>query len=250
VRIVDSATGKPAGPTIDPPGDTVHEVDWSADGSRLMARNLTFNNGGVYVYDPASGDQVGAINGLIVAAALSPDGTKVAYFGEATRADLSVRVVRVDSGDTVATLVGHNSNVEAIAFDRAGDRIATGSDDASARIWDASTGEQLRRLDNDRRVIKHIAFSDDGSFVAVTGNGLAVFNAQTGRQLVFVPGYDAAIAFSPDNRLIAAVGPGDQTVSAVHCDVCVDDVDSLLALADQRITREPTAAERREYLEP
>ena len=247
VRIVDPETGDAKGPTIDPPSDYVNQLEWSADGTRLLVRALD-PAGGVFVYDTASGDEIGSVPGLIVSAALSPDGTRVAYFGAATKSDLSVRVVDIESGDTVVKLVGHNSNVEAIAYDGDGDRIATGSDDASARVWGANTGRQLERLDNGGTAIKALAFSDDGRFVAVSGNGLAVFNA-AGARLVRVPGFDGDVEFSPDDELVAAVGPGDETVSAVRCDVCVDDVDSLLALADERITREPTAAERAEYLD-
>jgi WD40 repeat protein len=216
----------------------------------LMARVLDASGeSGVYVYDTASGDEVGSVPGLVVSAALSPDGRRLAYFGLETQADLSVRVIDIDSGDTMTTLVGHNSNVESIAFDGDGSRIVTGSDDGTARVWDAESGDELRVLHNPGLAVKSVAISADGRFVATTGNGLAVFNADTGRQLLTVAGFDAKVEFSSDDKLIAAVGPGDTTVSAVRCDVCVDDVDSLLALADERITREPTAAERTEYLD-
>jgi WD40 repeat protein len=249
VRIVDPVTGDAKGPTIDPPGNSVDQVQWSADGTRLMVRSVALTGGGVFVYDTASGEEIGSVPGVIIAAALSPDGHRVAYFGQATKADLSVRIVDIEMGATALSLIGHNSNVESIAYDGDGSKIVTGSDDASARVWDADTGEQLVRLDNQGIAVRKVAFSHDGNFVAVSGEGLAAFDADTGRELMRVPGFDDEIDFSPDARLIAAIGPGDDKVSIVPCDVCVDDVDSLLALADQRITREPTAAEREEFLD-
>jgi WD40 repeat protein len=160
-----------------------------------------------------------------------------------------VRVVDIDSGDTVESLLGHTSQVSSIAYSGDGSRIVAGSDDASAIIWDAETGDQLGpRLNNQAIAVTGVAFSADGRFVATVGKGLVVWSAETGRELMRVPGFESAVDFSPDAKLIAAVGPGQKTVSLIDCDVCVDNVDSLLSLADERITREPTAAERAEYL--
>jgi WD40 repeat protein len=139
--------------------------------------------------------------------------------------------------------------VGSIAYSTDGRRIVTGSADASARIWDAETGESLRRLNNDGLPVSGVAISDDGRFVATTGRGLAVWDADTGRQLLRIPGFDSVVDFAPDGKSLALVGPGTKTLSVIDCDVCVDNVDSLLALADERITREPSASERNEYLD-
>ncbi len=249
VRILDPKTGKAAGPTLDPAGSGVSQVAWSADGSRLMTRDLRDGGGGVTVYDTKTGDEIGAVTSLMLTAAFSPDGERVAYYGAATRRDLSVHIDDVETGDTVTTLTGHNSSVNSIAFSADGSKIVTGSDDATARVWDAETGEQLTRMANGGLGVKRVAISQDGRFVATAGNGLAVYSAETGRELMRVPGFESEVEFSPDDKLIAALGPGEARVSVIDCDVCVDDVDSLLALADERITREPSVAEREEFLD-
>ena len=212
-----------------------------------MAQTLT---NGVGVYDTETGEQLVSVSGIILAADLSPDGESVALYGSPTREDRRVDVVNVDSGEKSVSLLGHTAAVSSIAYSGDGTRIVTGSDDASARIWDESTGEQvLPRLNNRGIAITHVAFSENGRFVATVGDDLAVWSAETGRELMRVAGFKDEVELSPDGKLIAAIGPGNQTVSFIDCDVCVDDVDSLLDLADERITREPTAAERIEYLE-
>ena len=59
----------------------------------------------------------------------------------------------------------HNGSVYEVAFSPDGSRLATGSDDSTARIWDAETGKELQRLEHDSSV-NALAFSPDGSRLA------------------------------------------------------------------------------------
>lgn len=51
--------------------------------------------------------------------------------------------------------------VNAVAFSSDGRKIASGSD--AVRLWDVSTGEQLRLLDGHTDRVTSVAFSDDDS---------------------------------------------------------------------------------------
>ena len=44
------------------------------------------------------------------------------------------------------TLTGHKDVVSCLAASPSGDRIASGSDDRTVKVWDASTGQELRTL--------------------------------------------------------------------------------------------------------
>ncbi|HOH51602.1 MAG TPA: hypothetical protein PLI98_12765, partial [Candidatus Hydrogenedentes bacterium] len=71
-------------------------------------------------------------------AALSPDGSQFAMASGAT-----VRIVDTDTGLPVRTLSGHLQTVTAVAWSADGTRIASGSLDYTARVWDAVTGEHI-----------------------------------------------------------------------------------------------------------
>jgi len=61
---------------------------------------------------------------------------------------------------------GHAGQVLAVAFAPDGATIATGGVDRTARIWDARTGAELRRLTGPTGLILSIAFAPDGATAA------------------------------------------------------------------------------------
>ena len=99
----------------------------------------------------------------------------------------------------------------AVAFSPDGTRVATGSGDGSARVFDAATGAEMCRLDHDGGVCA-VAFSPDGARVATgSGDGSArVFDAATGAEMSRLDhdGPVSAVAFSPDGARVAT-GSGD-----------------------------------------
>jgi GTPase SAR1 family protein len=64
------------------------------------------------------------------------------------------------------TLEGHNDSVNSVAFDPAGKMLASGSYDATVRLWDVSSGKLLRTLEGHTGNVDAIAFSVDGQLLA------------------------------------------------------------------------------------
>ena len=67
--------------------------------------------------------------------------------------------------------------MNAVAFSPDGTRVATGSNDGSARVFDPATGTQISRLNHSDRV-NAVAFSPDGTWVA-TGSNVAAHGYST-----------------------------------------------------------------------
>ena len=89
--------------------------------------------------------------------------------------------------------------------------MVTGSLDRSARLWDASTGAELRRFVGHSEAVRAAGFSPDGTHL-VTGSWDAtakVWDAGTGRELRSLAGHAGrvhAAAFSPDGTQVVTGG--------------------------------------------
>ena len=59
------------------------------------------------------------------------------------------------------------------AFSPDGARIVTASEDKTARIWDANTGEQIATYSGHDDAVWHAAFSPDGARVVTSGDNTA-----------------------------------------------------------------------------
>jgi hypothetical protein len=119
----------------------------------------------------------------------------------------------------IFTLYGHTNSVESVAFSPDGTRIATGSADQTAKVWDARTGRPQLELKGHTYGVVSVAFSPDGRRI-VTGGGrrkkpgeAKVWDARTGAPQLELKGQTAplwTVAFSPDGRRIVT-GSLDQS---------------------------------------
>lgn len=69
---------------------------------------------------------------------------------------------KLDYLEPQAKLKGHTDKLRMVAFSPVGDRIATASNDGTARLWDIK-GNQLAKLAVDAPEVRSVKFSPDGS---------------------------------------------------------------------------------------
>ena len=112
------------------------------------------------------------------------------------------------------TMKGHTDTVCSLAFSPDGMTLVSGSFDKTVRLWDVTTGKQLRTLKEYANRIYSIALHPDGkTFVSINGgtNNVYLWDIATGEQLWMLKGNSTSVAFNPDGKLLAS-GSDDNTV--------------------------------------
>jgi WD40 repeat protein len=172
------------------------------------------NTGGVALWDVAGGKKVRDFLGHTASAeavAFSPDGRFAVSSG--VHADGTVRLWNVQTGKEVRRL-RHPApqTVFALAWLPDGKRIVTCDHDRSIRLWNAATGEQVSAVEKGIDRWWRLAVTRDGRRVAVGGreHGTLELLAVDGDTLrrcwsLQLRGSGRGLAFSPNDRLIAAV---------------------------------------------
>lgn len=136
--------------------------------------------------------------------------------------------------------------VAGVTFSPDGTRLATAESDR-ARVWDVRRGTVEAAMARNTSGVLGVAFSPDGRSLATAESDgtVRVWDAGSGEQDRVLQGHDAAVttaAFSADGRRLASASQ-DGTVR-----VWALDLDDLIAMAEQRVTRDLTAIECRRYL--
>ena len=188
--------------------------------------------GTVKVWDLNAGQDCLRLRGhtsVVVCAALSPDGRRLASVSN----DYTLKVWDTADGREVFSRPCKASRV---VFHPDGKRLATAGADAydpeqpgAVTIWDAATGDELKRLPGGYPTMMiSLAYSPDGRRLVSTGchplrldqpGSVKLQDAETGEELWSLPSshHVNSVAFSPDGRRIA-LAVVDKSVRVLDAD--------------------------------
>jgi WD40 repeat protein len=142
--------------------------------------------------------------------AFSGDGKTLAAGGRG-----AIRLWEVAAGQLRGFRAGHLEGVVSGVYTPDGRTVLTAGWDEMLRVWDATTGKELRemvipqaepkRMGEGIAELRRLAVSPDGKLVAVRGfGGVTIWDLTTGKELHRFPAY--SVSFSPDGKHIACGG--------------------------------------------
>ena len=109
---------------------------------------------------------------------------------------------------------GHTFQIFSVAYSPDARTIVSGSEDGTAKIWDAASLTELRSIDVlrsfQRSGVHAVAFSPDGKTIA-TGTvegSITLWDVATGAEIKSLAEYARSLAFSPDGKTIASASSG------------------------------------------
>jgi WD40 repeat protein/DNA-binding SARP family transcriptional activator len=127
-----------------------------------------------------------------------------------------------ETGESVRSYRGHDEDVNAVAFSRDGEMLATTGDDGAVRVWDPETGRELQSVEGPDGQVWGPSFSPDGSLLAASWSDegtVRVVDLVTGTTVTSVSGPEGIhgnTSFSPDGKWLAISAGGSRTAAVVN----------------------------------
>src|ERR1051326_5009434 len=185
------------------------KIAYSPDGKTLISAA-----GSIRVWDAATGEMLREMaddpNYMINSLAIAPDGRTLAWAGR----DKHVRIQDLATGREVHRIAGHEFT-ECFAFSSDGKMLASGgAREIRVRLWDTSTGRELRSLNHPRTTFTYgttyLAFAPHGKTLVAfsptnSGNGpgeLRFWDIESGKVHHQWDNVYQPVLLSPDGKTV------------------------------------------------
>jgi hypothetical protein len=189
----------------------VTAVAYSPDGKRLAIGGYR----AVAVWDTATGQPLTCLThlpGAVLALSFKPDGSLLAVGGGIPGASGEVRVYNTTGwAQAGKPLAGHTDAVASVCWSSDGSKLASGSQDKSARVWEWPSGKELRTFKDHSDGVTRVCFSPDGKalYTASLDHNARRFDVEKGGLVRLFTGHNdgiTALAVSPDGKRLITSG--------------------------------------------
>ena len=229
IRLWDVSTGKNVSTFI---GHTElpRSIAFSPDGTTLVSGSQDET---IRLWNVSTGKNICTLTGhtgMVESIAFSPDGTTLASGSQ----DETVRLWNVSTGENINILgkidttsaavqmlqivsgqasisTQHRSPVTSVAFSPDGAILASGDIRGAVKLWDVSTGRNIKTFRGSGGLSKSVAFTPDGTKLAFSTSGgygtVEIWDVSTGTTINTISGHldgVRTIVFSPDGTKLAA----------------------------------------------
>ena len=188
------------------PEDTVKSIVFSSDGQKLAA---VLDNKTVQVWNIPISESLSSVAELRIL--MRKSGRSIVDLS----LTLASKTLRIHQSP-LYTIQGHTADISAVVFSPDNQKLATASEDKTAQIWDAKTGNFLHELQGHTDGLFSVAFSPDGQQLATASRDLTVslWTVTPDELLYDLPKNKDELwsgAFSPDGQQLATTSD-DNTV--------------------------------------
>jgi eukaryotic-like serine/threonine-protein kinase len=197
--------------------DGAYAIAWMPNSTGIV---VGFADGTAQLVNLISRKQIGSfdsgaggdLHGILYALSISPNGRFLALGGFFSD---DIQIFDLLTQSKVRSLSGHTDSVWSLAWSHNGRYIASGSADATARVWDWNNGKLLLIYDKQGDTVRAVSWSPNDSRIVSSGltGPVYIWASDTG-QTLFTYGNQSdfenlATAWSHNGKYIASAGGSD-----------------------------------------
>ncbi len=202
--VFGETTGVDLHKTLSGHNSRIYSASFSPDGNHVVTAS---GDNSAKIWDVKTGGLVATLRGHtahVFSARFSPNSRQVVTAGGEI-----AKLWAASTGSEIRAFKGHAEKVHSAEFSPDGTVVVTGSEDGTAKLWDAQNGREIRTIEvTERGWVYDAEFSPNGrAFATGAANGLvALWNVSNGQKIRNFDGHSRAISsvsFSPNGRFLA-----------------------------------------------